>query len=97
MYYILYLQTKLNLCLQVTSIVLLRTERTNVEEEGFNNYRLCEGAATFATSITTVLLSIPSITCYGEWSIGWDLDCYWHFDKIEDQFLEHILVECLQI
>ena len=64
---------------------------THIAKERFNPYGLQKGAATYATSGTTMSPSVPSIALRGEWNIGPVLDCYWHFDKTGDQYLGRVL------
>ena len=63
---------------QLTAVVSRHeTElKTHMEVERFNPYGLWKGAATFATSGTTMSPSVPAIARRGEWSIGGVLDCY---------------------
>ena len=65
---------------------------TQPAKERFNPHSLWKGAATCATSGTTMSPTVLSIACRGEWStVGLVLDCHCHFDKTGDQRLGRVL------
>ena len=82
-----------NFSYQLSSVLKnhMDTVTNYIRRNHANAHGIRKGAATFATSGTTVTPSVTSVANRGDWSMGHVLDVYWTFSDAQDFFLGRVL------